>query len=348
MKISKLFNIILLGLLTCFILLNSCKKAKETVDYNSDKSQLSKTIDSLTQVYNNAVEGSKPGKYAIGAKANLKTVLDLSAQVTSGTYTQQDVNNTVSNLIRAAQDFNSKLIQEVSVENLVAQWKFDGNAADASGHGHDGIPKSGLVGPSPGIDGGTLPVLVADRFNRAGMAYDFTNGAYVEVPYSQALNPKEFTFSLWIKRHTSFCDSYILSLNRWNGYKFQLQCNDFAFLTFHADNGYHDVDDNPGAIPLDVWTQTAVSYTNGTMKFYVNGALVKKADITGTPSTLANPVPLAIGQQLPKEVYNSSPAGDYDYYGPGFFNGSMDDIRIYNRALSEAEVLSIYTVEKDL
>ncbi len=344
----KLFHITLLALITGCLLFSSCKKDKTAVDYNSDKSQLTKTIDSLTQVFNNAVEGNKPGNYVVGSKANLKAILDLAAQVTSGTFTQQQVNNAISNLIRGAQDFNSKLIQEVSAENLVAQWKFDGNTTDATGHGHNGILKSGLVGPSPGTDGGTLPVLIADRFGRAAMAYDFTNGAYIEVPYDQALNPKEFTFSLWIKRHISFCESYILSLNRWNGYKFQLQCNDFAFLTFHADNGYHDVDNNPGAIPLDVWTQTVVAYTSGKMKFYVNGALIKIADVTGTPSTLDDPIPLAIGQQLPKEVYNSSPAGDYDYYGPGFFTGSMDDIRIYNRALSDAEVLSIYTIEKDL
>lgn len=255
----------------------------------------------------------------------------------------------MANLIRAAQEFNSKIIQEVSVENLVAQFKFDGNANDATGHNHNGTPMSGLIGPgSAPVDGGTLPQLIPDRFARPNMAYDFTNGAYVEVPYDLALNPKEFTFSLWIKRHVSNCDAYIMSLNRWNGYKFQLQCNDFAFLTFHADNGYHDVDNNPGAIPLEVWTQVVVSYISGAMKFYVNGALVKNANVTGTPSTLADPIPLAIGQQLPKAIYNSSAGGEYDYYGPAFFNGSMDDIRIYNRALTDAEVLSIYTVERDL
>ncbi len=348
MKTTKFLFLKLMVIVIGLLVFNSCKKDNNSVDYNSDKAQLTKTIDSLTQIYSAAVEGNKPGNYATGSKASLKAVLDAAAPVTSGQYTQQDVNNTVANILRAAQSFNSKVIQEVSVENLVAQWKFNGDASDSTGHGHNGILKSGLVGPAPGMDGGALPLAVADRFGRPGMAYDFNNGGYIEVPYDQALNPKEFTFSLWIKRYTSYCDNYILSLNRWNGYKFQLQCSDFAFLTFHADNGYHDVDDNPGVVPLNIWTQVAVSYTDGAMKFYINGTLVKNANITGSPSTLADPIPLAIGQQLPKTIYNSAADGSYDYYGAAYFHGAMDDIRIYNRALTDAEVLSIYTIEKDL
>lgn len=346
MKTSKFLLLKLMIIVIGLLVFNSCKKDNASVDYNSDKSQLQKTIDSLTQAYNAAVEGNKPGNYATGAKKDFKSVLDLAAAIATGKYTQQEVSNTVENILRAAKAFNSRIIQEVSVENLVAQWKFNGDTSDSTGHGHDGILKSGLVGPAPGVDGGTLPMLVADRFGRPASAYDFANGAYIEVPYDAALNPKEFTFSLWIKRHTSYCDSYILSLDRWNGFKFQLQCSDFAYLTVHSDNGFLEADDNPGALPLDVWTHVVVSYATGAMKFYVNGDLINTFNKTGSPTTLADPIPLAIGQQLPKGVYTTS--GYYQYYGPAFFTGSLDDIRIYNRALTDAEVLSIYTIEKDL
>lgn len=61
-------------------------------------------------------------------------------------------------------------------------------------------------------------------------------------------------------------------------------------------------------------------------------------------------VNLAIGQQLPKDVYNSTPtagqAADYfKYYSAAYFKGRLDDIRLYNKALSDAEVTSIYTIE---
>ncbi|MDQ6764213.1 MAG: hypothetical protein M3015_16520, partial [Bacteroidota bacterium] len=182
MKTTKFLFLKLMVIVIGLLVFNSCKKDNNSVDYNSDKAQLTKTIDSLTQIYSAAVEGNKPGNYATGSKASLKAVLDAAAPVTSGQYTQQDVNNTVANILRAAQSFNSKVIQEVSVENLVAQWKFNGDASDSTGHGHNGILKSGLVGPAPGMDGGALPLAVADRFGRPGMAYDFNNGGYIEVP----------------------------------------------------------------------------------------------------------------------------------------------------------------------
>ena len=147
---------------------------------------------------------------------------------------------------------------------------------------------------------------------------------------------------------SSYCNNYFFSLNRWNGYKFQLQCNNFLFLTIHADNGYHDVDSNPGDVPDETWTYVTVSYTNGSMKFYVNGELKKDADVTGVPLTLSEPVNLAIGNELPKDEYTINSSDDYTYYGGDYFIGSIDDVRFYNKALSEAEVLSIYTIEKTL
>ena len=180
------------------------------------------------------------------------------------------------------------------------------------------------------------------------MAYDFNNGATVEVPYDAALNPQSFTISLWLKRHGTNCNNYFFSLNRWNGYKFQLQCNNFLFLTFHGDNGYHDVDSNPADVPDETWTHVAVSYTNGTMKFYVNGELKRMADVTGVPLTLSEPVNLAIGNELPKDEYTINSSDDYTYYGGDNFIGSIDDVRFYNIALTDAEVLSIYTIEESL
>lgn len=331
-------------------ILQSCSKKEDKPNYNADKAKLTLAIDSATVLYSSTAEGNKPGQYAVGSKVDLKTAIDLAAGIKTGnTFTQQQVNNAQANLNRVVASFKTKQIQEVSAANLVAQWKFDGSADDATANKHNGMLKSGIIGPGNApVDGNTLPKLIADRFGRANMAYDFNNGAYIEVPYDMSLNPKEFTISLWIKRHNTYSDNYIMSLNRWNGFKFQLQSNNFLFLTIHADNGYHDVDDNPGIVPLETWTQVSVSYTNGTMKFYINGAMVKSAAVTGVPLTLPTPVNLTIGQQLPKSLITTDQSSDYAYYGGSFFNGSMDDLRFYNRALTDAEVLSIYTIESTL
>ena len=340
------------AIIACMGIFASCsKKDGAAPNYNSDKTAFKSVIDSLTNVYNSTNDGTHPGQYTIGSRAALDSVLALAGQVYTGSYTQEQVNDALLNLRKAGQVFSTKLLQEVSVANLMALWKFNGNTVDSSGHGHDGMLKTGWTGSSATtvVDGGTLPVLVADRFGRPGMAYNFDNGATIEVPYDKALNPQNLTISAWVKRHTTNSNNYILSLNRWNGYKFQLQSNNFLFFTLHdSNNGYHDVDDNPGTVPQDIWTHCVVSYTNGAMKFYINGVLQKTVVVTGTPITVAG-VNLAIGNELPKSGYNVTDSNDPNYYyGGDFFIGSLDDIRFYNTALSDAEVLSIYTQESSL
>jgi len=326
--------------------IQSCKKSSEKANYNSDKSKLSVEIDSLTAVYNAAVEGKQAGDYSPGSKAVLLTALNLAKDVKTGQFTQQQVNNAAANLMRAATQFSVNLIQQISAANLVASWTFNGNV---SGNGNDGTLKTGWVGPygvAP-TDGATLPVLVADRYGVANSAYDFNNAAYIEVPYQASLRPASFTICAWIKPKEASNGNYIFSLDRWNGYKFQLQGGNLPFLTVMTSTGDHDQDDGGASVQLGQWTQVVTSFTNGTMKFYINGALVKTANITGDPTTLVSPPPIAIGNELPKASYNlADPNSSRAYYGGNFFIGSIDDLHLYNKVLSDAEVKSLYTMEQ--
>ena len=356
MKKQHLYLLVLSWLLFgALAVVSSCSKSNDSPapQVMADKTKLTALIDSVTTVSNAAMEGTKPGTYAAGSKATLKTALDL-ATVTKNdaAATQAAVNTAVSNLRRAAMAFNNSLIQEVSAANLVAQWKFNGNANDATANHNDGTLKTGPNGPAatPG-DGGKLPTLVADRFGNANQAYEFSDGGYIEVPYKAALNPQAITISAWCKRTDSHADNYLVSLNRWTGYKFQLQDFGKPFLTVTTTASTSDKDDDSGIVALNTWTHVTASYVDGTMKFYINGVMTKTyTDVKGAIKAIPEPVSLAIGQQLPKDVYNKAPTGgqaaDYfKYYGPAFFVGQMDDIRIYNRALTDAEVTSIYTIE---
>ncbi|GAC1367418.1 MAG: hypothetical protein NVS3B25_00340 [Hymenobacter sp.] len=358
MKNQKFYLFILAWLLFgAMAVVSSCSKTSDsTPTVNADKTQLTALIDSVTLGYNAAVEGTKPGTYAVGSKATLKTSLDLSIGTKNdASATQAVVNASIASLRRAVAAFKASLIQEVSAANLVAQWKFAGNANDATANGNNGTLKSGLIGPDKApVDGNVLPVLTADRFGRAGQAYEFNSGAYIEVPYKVALNPQAITISLWCKHFDTNPDNYMLSLNRWNGYKFQLQSANKPFLTATTTTGIFDRDADAGVVPTNVWTHVTTTYVDGTLKFYINGALVKTwTDTKGAMKAIPEPVNLCIGQQLPKDVYNRKPtagqSADYfQYYGAGFFKGQLDDIRIYNRALTDAEVQSIYTIENTL
>jgi len=347
-KLKELIAVVIM-MVALAAVFQSCKKSADKPNYNSDKTRLSAETDSLTTVYNLAVEGKQAGDYVPGSKAALETALTLAKSVVDGQFTQQQVNNAAANLIRAATQFNVNLIQQVSAANLVASWDFTGNAKDVSGNGHDGTLQTGWVGPygAPAVDGATLPVLVADRYGVANSAYHFNNGAYVEVPYDATLRPLTFTICAWIKPDVASNGNYIFSLDRWNGYKFQLQGGNLPFLTVMTSTGDHDQDDGGPSVTLGVWTQVVASYTNGTEKFYINGALVKTANVTGDPTTLVSPPPLAIGNELPKSAYNfTDPNSPNAYYGANYFMGSIDDVHLYNKVLSDTEVKSLYTMEQ--
>lgn len=350
----RLTNIFRFAIIASLAIVASCSKNDDpNVNYNADKVRLKTVIDSLTLVYNGSQEGTHPGQYSVGARTALDSVINLATQVYTGTsFTQQSVNNALSNLMIAAQVFNTKLIQEVSVANLMAFWKMNGNANDSSGHNHNGTLRTGLVGPdaASATDGGVLPQLIADRFGRSNMAYEFNTAANIEVPYSSELNNQSFTISAWVKRYNTNSNNYIISLKRWNGFKFQLQSNNFLFITYKdANNNYHDIDDNPGAVPLNTWTHVAVSVTNGAVKFYINGAITKTVNVTGTPITVESTTSLAIGNELPKSIYNlTNSSSENYYYGASYFVGALDDIRLYNTVLSASEIGSIYTQESSL
>jgi len=329
-------------------LFQSCKKSGTAADYNSDKTKLNLQIDSATILYNSAVEGKQAGDYAVGSKAPFETAITLATNVKTGSYTQYQVNNTLGNLIRAIAAFKINLVQDVSPENLVAYWKFTGNTNDTSGNAHNGTLKTGWVGSSAAtaVDGGTLPVLTTDRYGNANNAYHFNNGAYIEVPYSADLRPSNMTITAWIKPDITNAGNYVISLDRWNGYKFQIQSNNFPYFTINTDGGDLDVDDNPVAVTTAVWSQIAVSYTTGAINFYINGVLKKTVAKTGNPIPLATPVNMSIGNEMPKTAYNFTDSNNSQYfYGASFFIGSLDDIRLYNIVLTDSQIKSIYTME---
>ena len=71
------------------------------------------------------------------------------------------------------------------------------------------------------------------------------------------------------------------------------------------------------ALPANTWTHLAVTYDRATLRLYVNGVQVASAAATGNIATSTNP--LQIG-------------GD-SLYGQ-YFSGRIDEVRVYNRALS--------------
>ncbi len=74
---------------------------------------------------------------------------------------------------------------------------------------------------------------------------------------------------------------------------------------------------------MNTWTHVAFTYDGATMRVFINGTQVASRAQTGTIQSSSSP--LWIGANQP--------------YGE-FFNGLIDEARVYNRALTQAEIQS--------
>ena len=94
----------------------------------------------------------------------------------------------------------------------------------------------------------------------------------------------------------------------------------WTFLHFRTRSGKHVVF-GPSALPLNTWTHLAFTYDSAMIRFYVNGVLVASSPETFSITTSTNP--LCIGG---------------DPTQGQFFNGIIDEVRVYNVALTAAQI----------
>jgi hypothetical protein len=342
------------------VVVASCKKSSEPPPPPADKTALQAAI-ATAQALSLTVEGTKPGQYEVGSKAALTTALTASNSVYADAgASQASVNNTTAQLLAAITAYQTHFIKEIAAASLIGFWKMNGNANDSSGNANNGVVTVGHA-----YFGAGTPTLTADRFARTNMAYHFDKGGNIEVPYKAALNPQQMTISLWAKwsstGRTINTDTYtFIAMNRWNGFKFQLQSGHLPFYTVKVvkgtavgDTTIYDRDDAGVAIAENTWRHIVVTFKSGEMKFYINGDLVKTWDATstgpvpGNAFTLVNPINLIIGQDLPTSKYLTVD-GDYQVAWGGFFTGDMDDVMFYNIALDGPQVHSIFVNQNTL
>jgi len=345
MRMAALFS------LSLGLLVSACSKNDSTPPVV--KTSLQVALDSANLYFSTTAEGTKPGEYVVGTRTSLKGVIDAATVVlNSSTSTQADITNAAAQVQAAINTYKGNYIKEIAAANLIGYWKFNGNTNDSSGNGNNGIAKAGHA-----YYGAGSLTLTADRFSRAGMAYHFDLGANVEIPYVAALNPQQMSISLWSRKSSVVralnADTYTLfAMNRWNGYKLQYQSANKIFFTMKGvvgtDTAFYDRDDVTAVLDNDVWYHVIVTFKAGEMNFYINGDLVKSwTDTPNSPITLASPVNITIGQDLPTDKYLTVD-GDFQVAWGGFFTGDIDDVMFYNVVLTAPQVQSIYTNQKTL
>ncbi len=354
MKKHKFFQFLMIALIAGGLMtFPACSDDDDDDDIVVDKTELATLIQEAEGLIENTTEGTAEGQYQYGSQAALQEVIDLAKAVYDDeNATQTEVDNVVIALDQAIQDYEAAKVVPIAPEALVGHWTFNEGEGtqvmDFSGNNFNGEFKTGHSHWGEGS-----PQWATDRYGNENQALYFNEGANVEIPFSTQLNPQEISISLWMKPDDlaePWANNYMVSLNRWNGYKLQLQDSPKVFFTIKAlhegDPVWHDRDNVSPEINLGEWYHVAVTYKDGEMGFYLDGTQVHLWDNTpGTAIALDEPINLTIGQDLPTDVYTTD-EGDFFVNWGGYFQGVLDDIRIYNTALSASQVESIYDLEK--
>jgi hypothetical protein len=198
---------------------------------------------------------------------------------------------------------------------LVAAWGFNEGSgtsvADLSGKGHTGTLSStswvstGKFGAALSFNGSSSWVTIADASD-----LDLTSALTLEA---------------WVKPSALG--------TAWRTVMFKERSGGIVYgLYANEDTGHpvgqvwlgseRDALGSPG-LPLNVWSHVASTYDGSTLRLYVNGALVSSTAASG--SIAASTGVLRIGG---------------NGVWPEWFAGLIDEVRVYNRALSAAEIQS--------
>ena len=198
---------------------------------------------------------------------------------------------------------------------LVSWWAGDGSPDDDAGT-NTGVLRNGAAF-EPGL---------------VGQAFALGNGAYVEVPNSDSLHftgTNAMTLELWAYRIGTGSMMHLVSKRiRDLDAEYQMVFDPSAGLSFGSivsSPWQASVAATGAQMPLNQWCHLAGTFDGSQLRFYLNGKLAAAA-----PGRLGAP--------------NSEPLrlGAIDFNPPSRFEGLLDEVSIYRRALSPEEIQAIY------
>jgi hypothetical protein len=237
------------------------------------------------------------------------------------------INVTSENQGDFSETFNVTLCANLVEAGLVGYWNFDEGsgtiAYDSSGNGNSGA-----------IYGATW---IGGRYGN-GLNFDGISD-YVDVGNSTILNPASaMSISAWI-----FLESYagvgegqrtIVERRKYDvihSYQFMIfpagDCREGHVRFSLWSSGIENVVDSVDAVTLNQWYHIVATYDGTNAKIYINGVQNAIASLSGS-----------IDSTNLKTLIGAGDQGTTN-----FFNGTIDEVRIYNRALLAGEVWAEYT-----
>ncbi|MBK8700511.1 MAG: DUF1573 domain-containing protein [Saprospiraceae bacterium] len=212
------------------------------------------------------------------------------------------------------QNIVTSLQSPVNSQDLVAFYSFDGNANDMSGWGNNGT-----------VNGATL---ATDRDGNANSAYGFDGNDWVELTPSLFGSQNKLTLSVWAKINPYSGSNWPAMI----GSKTSNSSLNTSLGIWQNTGKLHiEVNTSSGnfatqgdlSIPFNQWALYNLVYDGSSLSEYINGIKGKTISATGELTSLSN---IRIG----------------DDGNNIFFNGQLDDVKVYRRALTDAEIQALY------
>ncbi|SFB77477.1 LamG domain-containing protein [Pseudoalteromonas denitrificans] len=211
---------------------------------------------------------------------------------------------------------------------LIGEWRLENNFLDSilsDPHNLSPVnsPVFGISNPGPANINGLLSTC-----NYVG--FDGTN--YASVDDTGAFNSDQLTVSAWI-HPTSIPGSGIRGLVSKDEH-FEFHINDLGKLYWwwtNASNSPHSITSN-ATIAINTWTHVAVVFSNGAQSMYINGVL--DSSETYSDGLADSPCNFYIGTDVATNTLSQCGS----VLTNRNFQGYMDEVRIYTRALSQTDI----------
>jgi len=205
--------------------------------------------------------------------------------------------------------------------DLIAYFPLDGTLADHVG------------GPAGSCITGQCPVVETAGHLGAAMRFDGVDDCVAIADVGQ-LGAPSLTIAIWaneagpLQAHESQVSKRVdISMTILNSWQLETTAtpNQQAFTSNHGGAGNDQITAN-AAINADIWQHLVATYDGFNERLYVDGVLVSSA---------GNSSPLAFDTN-PALIGCDDNGGNSEY-----FQGALDELRIYNRALSQAEIQAL-------
>ncbi len=220
-----------------------------------------------------------------------------------------------------SQSFYRVKYSSTILSGLVAYWPFDGDANDRSVSMNNGV-----------INGVTF---TTNRLgNTNGACFFNDSGTYVGVPDSSTLDVTNMTLAFWFRMDSSTTARELVNKMGAEGTQSLSFGSEYSggngriYFRICTGGSLGSLTDLPSTtvIAMGTWYHFAGTYDGSEMKIYINGVLENSTPKTGA-------------------IYNSAEEvkiGRYGYYSGWVFHGAIDNVAIWNRAVSSNEVWEVY------